>query len=199
MDCDAARRLIEDGRETVALQSHLEQCVGCRQEAEFVERVAAAVGALPRVPAPKGFDEAVMAALSTREIVARAPRRALPLLLRPWELGWIALGCLGLACAVLRIIGAWLGAGGIGEAGAALLGWDGGLRGSVSPTSGRSLAGAWLELGRGWQVIAERAGDWNGPWAMALCGTVVFAVALCFLLSHSPSGAPGPQTEDAHV
>src|SRR5947209_613833 len=63
MDGETVRERMADGEATGAIAAHLERCASCRAEVEFGRRMAAAVAALPRVSAPKGLADHVMAEL----------------------------------------------------------------------------------------------------------------------------------------
>src|SRR5687768_10989320 len=93
MDCEAIRQLMDDENDR-RVHEHLESCAACRAEVEFRQRVAVAVAAMPRVPAPEGLAARVMAEVRPSPEVAQAVRRGLFLTLRPWELAWIGAGCL---------------------------------------------------------------------------------------------------------
>jgi hypothetical protein len=197
IDCKAARRLIDDGIDGPHLQQHLELCAACRDEAVFAEVIALAVAALPRERAPGALVDSVMAAIPSRPAVASAGHQRL--LLRTWELGWITFACLALLCVALSSLAGWLGLAPLRGLAAILGGWADRLRGSTDPIMVHTVTSAWHELEKFGRLGLGRVGDWSGPWAMALGGMAVFAVALALLLTHPRNGTLGSRTEDAHA
>src|SRR5438876_5077302 len=106
MDCETVRERMADGEAAGAIAAHLERCASCRAEAELGRRMAAAVAALPRVSAPEGLADHVMAELRSLAPI-RQPSSSLPRLrLRTWEASWLFALCVAL------LIGAWVVAGG---------------------------------------------------------------------------------------
>lgn len=107
MDCDTARqRMIEEPEEAL-VAAHLAACPACRAEAALARQIAAAVAAMPRVPAPPGFSASVMARLQpvASVIPAGVPRPALRL--RPWELAWLGIASLLLVAVLKAASGMW--------------------------------------------------------------------------------------------
>jgi hypothetical protein len=198
MECETARGLMADGEFQGAVAAHLEQCAGCRAEALFFRRVAAAVAALPRERAPEGLVAGVMAE------VRRRPEAAWPavwfpqLALRPWEMGWVGAVCLALLALVPTVASRWTWLAGPDLSPRSLWAWIaalrldgdgplGGLRAWGHPIAGfRSTLPVWGAVGA-------------GIWLPGLCGAAAFAVGFYLLLSWRGESGGMQAMEDAHA
>jgi hypothetical protein len=198
MDCETARRLMEEGEHEGAVAAHREGCVACRAEAEFGRRVVAAVAAMPRARAPEGLVARVMAEVRQQPEAAR-PAAWLPqLALRPWEMGWVGGLCLLLLAMVPTALDRWawtrvpslppgwpwewLPSFRIGRAGA-----------MVGPQAwGHPLAGLW-------NAMLQQGPLGAGTWLTGLCGAAAFAAGLYLLLSWRAENGGLQAMEDAHA
>jgi len=190
MDCGTVRERMDDGEAAGAIATHLELCAGCRDEAELGRRMAAAVAALPRVSAPEGLVDQVMAELGTiapmHETAPRLPR----LRLRAWEAGWLFALCVAL------LIGAWVLA--RGAAGMALRDTSVWLQAWVRDLL-PALPHAAPDLSMGNGVVRETMAVVSGIPLSWLLGLVGFGLGLFWLLSWHGQMGPHGEWEDAHA
>lgn len=192
MQCEEVRRVLDQSPLDEIAREHLERCATCRREAELSRRVAAAVGGMPRVPAPDGFLDAVMAAVRGQPAVEEPARRAPVLMLRPWELGWIGIACLALLGLLSRLFPGWAALGGAPGPALSASHWGSRLRATAGDGAG-FFERSW-ESGSA-RLILVMGGD-GGP-LVWLCGAAAFAVAFFLLLSLA-RGSAGAM-EDAHA
>jgi predicted anti-sigma-YlaC factor YlaD len=211
MNCETARRLLtQDEPDTGHLYSewlarHLSECAACRLEAAFAQRIAAAVAAMPREQAPPQLVERVMAQIRPQPEPTRVVRRPYHLVLRPWELGWLAALCLLMVVLASRfVIGTpWSLAASTGGSGAAALTrelrtwltaaghWP--VTALTSPETWRpDLSLLWRGVGEPGMVAAGTSMTWVG-------GAVAFALALYLLLTWRPTAGAVQGREDALV
>jgi anti-sigma factor RsiW len=193
MDCEVVHARVDESPPDPEVLEHLGRCSACQAEMQFNGRVAAAVGTMPRVPAPDGLLEKVMAAVRG-QAESLPVRRAPVLLLRPWELAWIGVACLALLGLLSRLLPGWPHGWSAPGAAAGLSGW---MR--------RLSNAAWDEGGpfrRLWESGAGRlamvAGGDGGVWVWA-CGAAGFALAFYLLLSWNRSSGGVGTMEDAHA
>src|SRR5947209_2025784 len=107
MECERAREHLDEPVLDERVRAHLETCAACRAEVAFGRRVAAAVAAMPRAPAPKGFAASVMTQVRGRPAIRRAPSRLPQMALRWWEMAGIGALCLLLLALVPTALGLW--------------------------------------------------------------------------------------------
>jgi hypothetical protein len=159
--------------------------------------MAAAVASLPRVPAPKGLVDRVMAELRHVAPVEHPARPFPPLVLRPWEMGWLGAICLLLVVGISMLMGGWE-LSGWAALGASLLVWLESVKVSVHGLM-VSVSQWPADLTGMRSVLHDTADFWSGKAFSWLLGATGFAIALGWLLSRpGPSGARG-EWEDAHV
>lgn len=199
MNCETARELLDLTPSDSDLQAHLRQCLACRAEARFTHQVLAAVSALPRVAAPASLSPAVMASVRRNIALPAHPRKLMPLLLRPWELGWVALMFLLVLAAVPAIVASRPPRGipmmptqSFAEA---LLG------ASAAFDSWKAQVVVWWEalssdLGRLSDLSPSGAGRSMIVWA---CGAVAFILGFHLLLTWQGRGGAAISKEDAHA
>jgi hypothetical protein len=194
MECEAVRRLLEEGPLEGEALAHLERCRACQLEEAFSQRVATAVESLPRVPAPDGFLEGVMAAVRGEAEAAVPPSRAPTLLLRPWELGWIAAACLVLLGLLSRLLPSWPPVSGASLPTVAVSDWMVRMQ-SAMGDGAAMFERLWREgLGR---YLSPAA--WDSVMLAWLCGAAAFALAFCLLLSWSRGSVGWGTMEDVHA
>lgn len=193
MECERALALIEAGEQDALVAAHLEQCPECRAEAAFARRVAAAVAAMPRVPAPEGLLERVMAEVRAPE-AARPVGRRRPLALAPWEIGWVAALCL-LLLAFLPpsvVSSQWPVISVARAQWASLMGAAGRLLTSLQASGAEQDS-----LGGLWRMLGQPGGGWSGALWMWVPGAAAFALALYLLLSWRAGDRSVWEVEDA--
>lgn len=191
MDCDAARRQIDDGGMDPSAAAHLQSCARCRSEAEFRGQVAAAVAAMPRVTAPVGLLDQVMGAIRSSPAARRARRRR-ALILQAWEIGWISAACL-LAAVLLAWFAPWHSWADALVARAQPVGfgaWSMECARAAAPVCQQMLSGLPVA-----QDVTSTASGWL-PWSW-VGSAVGFAGGLFLLLTWH--GRMNDQGEDAHA
>jgi hypothetical protein len=211
MHCETARRLLTDDELNAShahsgwLAQHLSECAACRLEAAFEDRIAAAAAAMPREPAPDELVERVMAQIRPQPEVTRAVRPPYHLMLRSWELGWLAALCLlMLVLAPRSLIGApWSVAVSTGGDGAAAVTRQ--LRTWLTaagrwPVTSLTSPEAWRpSLSMLWRGVGELGVAAAGLSMTWVCGAVAFALALYLLLTWRPTAGAAQEREDALV
>lgn len=209
MECETARQMIEDGVPRGALAAHLEGCAACRAEAEFRQRVAAAVASMPRERAPEGLVAHVMAEVRQRPEAASHSARSVgggrpadylrpQLALRPWEMGWVGAFCLALLAIVPTALSRWSWPWAPDLSPGSLWAWVATLRVEGAGTLGGLRAWGHEVTGL-WSTLLERGAGGAGPWLTGLCGAAAFAVGFYLLLSWRGEGGGMQAMEDAHA
>jgi anti-sigma factor RsiW len=198
MDCETARRLMEDGGHEGAVAAHLEGCAACRAEAEFDRRVAAAVAAMPRARAPEGLVARVMAEVWQHPEAARPAARLPQLALRPWEMGWVGALCLLLLALLPTALDRWAWAGASDLSPGWLWEWVASIRlGGAGAIAGPQAWGH--DLAGLWHAVLQQGPLGAGTWLTGLCGAAAFAVGFYLLLSWRAENGGMQAMEDAHA
>jgi anti-sigma factor RsiW len=194
-ECDAVRQLLEGDAQDPRVARHLEQCAACRAESAFQQRITAAVAGMQRVPAPEGFAAKVMAQVQSRPAVVPPVRRAPPLLLRPWELGWLGAACLLLLVWLSQrvLTGSWPVFVSMRLPQTSIVTSD------VWPLTSAPFADAWQSLTGIGPLVSEWGSGWTGTPAPWLAGAVAFAVAFALLLSWRPGGRGQTEGDEAYA
>jgi hypothetical protein len=194
MDCETARRRLEEGEPDETLTVHLETCAVCAGEAAFDRRLATAVAAMPQERAPEALLTRVMAAVEADASPAAASRSA-QLSLRPWELGGVSVLCLLLLTSIPLALSHGLLPQGFAASRNAFLGWGTQKWSSVSADAGALWRDAGNALDTAWRDFGGDLLVGSGAWVSWMCGVAAFAVAFYLLLTWHPA----EPAEDAHA